>query len=144
MVNEEQEASDLNRRSKSAYRIPGERHVWTDFPYILISNASGTYWCGAGSVAKHYNQLGKFSAVDRCCRAHDVCDSIERGEQKYGLKNSFMISKLHCRCDKEFRQCLQRIGTKVANTVGRLYFSIQDKCYKEAYPIVGCQKKAKR
>ncbi|XP_063698217.1 phospholipase A2-like [Culicoides brevitarsis] len=122
-INEIDELQGVNR--PSPYRIPG------------------TKWCGVGSIAKHYHQLGRFHEVDKCCRDHDFCDSMDRGQAKNGLKNTFMIAKLHCKCDKEFRDCLQRINTKLANTIGRLYFSIQDKCYREAHPIMSCQKKTK-
>lgn len=71
-------------------------------------------------------------------------DFIERGSEKYGLHNSFLYSKLHCACDKEFKDCLKKVGTKLANTVGRLYFSFQDRCYKEHYPILKCKKLSKR
>uniref|UniRef100_A0A336KM18 Phospholipase A2 n=1 Tax=Culicoides sonorensis TaxID=179676 RepID=A0A336KM18_CULSO len=101
----------------------------------------GTKWCGVGSTAKHFNQLGRLSDLDMCCRDHDICDSIERGQEKYGLSNSNIISKMHCRCDREFRECLKKINSKVSNTIGRIYFSVQKICYKKEHPIIKCKKK---
>lgn len=28
----------------------------------------GTKWCGAGDIAEHYNDLGYYADVDKCCR----------------------------------------------------------------------------
>ncbi|KAA8578853.1 hypothetical protein FQN60_005321, partial [Etheostoma spectabile] len=33
----------------------------------------GTLWCGTGSKAHGYEQLGMFESADRCCREHDHC-----------------------------------------------------------------------
>lgn len=49
----------------------------------------GTLWCGAGSKAKEFKQLGDYAKTDSCCRNHDNCQTIILvGETKYGLKNN--------------------------------------------------------
>lgn len=99
----------------------------------------GTKWCGPGG-ANGYEDLGSLTEVDKCCRAHDHCDHIEKSNEKYGLRNSRSITVLHCRCDKEFRDCLRRIGSGWADTVGRMYFYYQSHCYKSEHPIVACKR----
>lgn len=47
-----------------------------------------TLWCGPGTKAKKYEDLGKAELLDRCCRDHDKCDdSIEAGKTKHGIYN---------------------------------------------------------
>ncbi|KAF4524266.1 hypothetical protein B566_EDAN012029 [Ephemera danica] len=48
----------------------------------------GTKWCGSGSVAHGYHDLGVLSAEDRCCRDHDYCPaSLRAGQCRGGFCN---------------------------------------------------------
>lgn len=62
-----------------------------------------------GNTADDYNDLGSDPEVDKCCREHDHCDNIASGEEKNGLKNDDFFTRLHCECDKEFKQCLKKV-----------------------------------
>ncbi|XP_058464672.1 phospholipase A2-like [Malaya genurostris] len=101
----------------------------------------GTKWCGPGNVADDYDDLGKHEEEDKCCRDHDHCDNIPAGETKHGLKNDDYFTRLHCKCDRDFQQCLKGINTTLANRLGGFYFAVRDKCYKKQYPIVDCGEK---
>lgn len=68
---------DINRHTKNGSRII--------FP--------GTKWCGPGNNADNDDDLGRFKETDKCCRAHDLCDGIEAGASKHGLKNDSPYSK---------------------------------------------------
>jgi secretory phospholipase A2 len=98
----------------------------------------GTKWCGPGNTASDYEDLGNDESVDRCCRDHDHCDNIASGEERYGLKNTDYFTRLHCECDKEFKQCLRKVDSRRGNYIGNFYFNLRDRCYKEQHPIVGC------
>ncbi|GFQ79459.1 phospholipase A2 [Trichonephila clavata] len=101
----------------------------------------GTKWCGPGDVAENFDDLGYFEDVDRCCRAHDICDDIiEAGQTKYNLTNDSPFTMLSCKCDFEFYDCLSAIDTITSNTMGNTYFNVFQKyCYGLDYP-----KKCKR
>lgn len=101
----------------------------------------GTKWCGPGNTAEGYDDLGSEPEVDKCCRQHDHCDNIASGEEKYGLKNNDFFTRLHCQCDKEFKQCLRTVNSRRGNYIGNFYFNVRDRCYKEASPVVGCEEK---
>ncbi|XP_070502672.1 phospholipase A2 large subunit-like [Chironomus tepperi] len=98
----------------------------------------GTKWCGPGNTANDFEDLGSDPEVDKCCRAHDHCDNIASGEEKYGLKNDDHFTRLHCLCDKEFKQCLRNVNSRRGNYIGNFYFNLRDRCYKEQHPIVEC------
>lgn len=104
----------------------------------------GTKWCGPGNTAATYDELGKYKEEDKCCRDHDHCDNIASGDSKYGLTNNDTFTRLHCQCDKEFKDCLKATKSKIAQNIGTIYFLIRDKCYKEYYPILNCAKEDKR
>lgn len=59
--------------------------VWSD-----CSHVTGTKWCGPGSIARSYEDLGVLSKVDRCCREHDNCPvSLSAGQcNKNGICNN--------------------------------------------------------
>ncbi|EDS29815.1 phospholipase A2 [Culex quinquefasciatus] len=101
----------------------------------------GTKWCGPGNTADDYEDLGKHEEEDKCCRDHDHCDNIPAGEMKYGLTNDDYFTRLHCKCDRDFQQCLKKINTTLSNRLGSFYFAVRDKCYKKQYPIVDCGEK---
>ncbi|KAH9368044.1 hypothetical protein HPB48_019873 [Haemaphysalis longicornis] len=53
----------------------------------------GTKWCGAGDVAKDYDDLGKARGTDMCCRDHDHSnDSIPAFGKEHGLRNPMIFS----------------------------------------------------
>jgi secretory phospholipase A2 len=98
----------------------------------------GTKWCGPGNTASEYDDLGSAKDTDMCCREHDHCDNMAAGEEKNGLKNNDYFTRLHCQCDKEFKQCLQKVNSRRGNLIGNFYFNVRDRCYKEQHPIVSC------
>ena len=67
-------------------------------------------------------------------------DNIPSGETKNGLKNSDYFTRLHCQCDKEFKECLKKDNSKTGNEIGAFYFNVRDKCYKEQHEIAECTK----
>lgn len=99
----------------------------------------GTKWCGPGSTASSYDDLGSQKEVDMCCRTHDNCDNIPAGETKYNLTNNDYFTRLNCDCDREFRNCLRNINSTVSNAVGRVYFTLRGKCYYDDNPIIKCE-----
>lgn len=101
---------------------------------------SGTKWCGPGTTATSYDDLGSQKEVDMCCRDHDHCDNIQAGETKYNLTNDDYFTCLHCDCDRRFKQCLRDINSSMSNRVGRLYFTLRNRCYFDDNPIVKCLK----
>ncbi|GIY23761.1 phospholipase A2 [Caerostris darwini] len=96
----------------------------------------GTKWCGAGNIAKDDDDLGFLQDTDRCCRAHDNCDDIiEGGGTKYNLTNKSPFTKLICKCDDDFHDCLSRVNTVTSNTIGNTYFNVLRRtCYELGYP----------
>ena len=125
---------DDELESSSRHRIDrnraAEERINLSFP--------GTKWCGPGNTADDYDDLGSDPEVDKCCRQHDHCDNIPAGEEKNGLKNNDYFTRLHCLCDKEFKQCLRNVNSRRGNYIGNFYFNIRDRCYKEQHPIVDC------
>ncbi|XP_045771156.1 phospholipase A2-like isoform X2 [Maniola jurtina] len=101
----------------------------------------GTKWCGPGNVAENYDDLGPSQEADACCRDHDNCpDYIAAGESKHNLTNKTFFTRLHCDCDEDFRQCLQKAETETSATIGYMYFNvIGSKCYRNDYLITGCK-----
>lgn len=96
----------------------------------------GTKWCGPGSVANSYDELGQHSIEDACCREHDHCPfTIAPQQCIHGICNNSPFTRSHCDCDAKFRRCLQNLNTEVANTLGALFFNvIQVTCFKERRP----------
>ncbi|TSW08318.1 RILP-like protein 2 [Bagarius yarrelli] len=85
----------------------------------------GTLWCGHGSRADKYEQLGMFARVDRCCREHDHCDHIIRPfTVNFGIFNPTLFTISHCNCDHRFKQCLLDINDTVSNLVGYTFFNL--------------------
>lgn len=63
--------------------------------------ASGTYWCGMGSVAESSKQLGEDEAADRCCMEHDGCPYfIPKLSSRYGYYNWRPHTLSYCFCDQ--------------------------------------------
>ncbi|KAL0979401.1 hypothetical protein UPYG_G00184580 [Umbra pygmaea] len=85
----------------------------------------GTLWCGTGSKAIDYNQLGMFERADRCCREHDHCSHIIPSfTVNYGVFNSNFFTVSHCECDLRFRQCLRNVNDSISNMVGFSFFNL--------------------
>ncbi|XP_046872686.1 uncharacterized protein LOC124464851 isoform X2 [Hypomesus transpacificus] len=85
----------------------------------------GTLWCGRGSKASGYEQLGMFERVDHCCRNHDHCrNTIHAFTVNYGVFNTNFYTVSHCECDHSFRQCLGRVNDTISNMVGYSFFNI--------------------
>ncbi|XP_029296353.1 group 3 secretory phospholipase A2-like isoform X2 [Cottoperca gobio] len=85
----------------------------------------GTLWCGTGSKAAGYEQLGMFESADRCCREHDHClHVILSFTVNYGVFNSNLFTVSHCDCDRRFRQCLLGVNDTISSMVGYSFFNI--------------------
>ncbi|KAK6313171.1 hypothetical protein J4Q44_G00165180 [Coregonus suidteri] len=85
----------------------------------------GTLWCGTGSKAIDYKQLGMFERADGCCREHDHCsNTIPSFTVNYGVFNPNFFTISHCDCDQRFRQCLQRVNDTISNMVGFSFFNL--------------------
>ncbi|TRY90505.1 hypothetical protein DNTS_002642 [Danionella cerebrum] len=85
----------------------------------------GTLWCGRGTNANDYEQLGMFEHADRCCREHDHCEHIIRSfSVNFGVFNPTFFTVSHCDCDYRFRQCLLSGNDTVSNMVGYSFFNV--------------------
>ena len=117
-------------------------------PYKIQIKAifPGTYWCGDGDISPNKKELGLFMRTDACCRAHDSCpDGIPAQEEEYGLLNNGIFTRSSCDCDKNFYHCLKEANSLIATDIGTTYFNIlRPQCFKKDYPIVGCEKYARR
>ncbi|XP_051491837.1 protein PROCA1 [Apus apus] len=95
----------------------------------------GTLWCGAGSNADAYEQLGEHRDTDRCCRDHDHCQHvIHPFTSRYGYRNLRWHTISHCDCDRRLKECLQRVNDTASRVVGQAFFNvIQVPCFEFAY-----------
>ncbi|XP_032367744.1 uncharacterized protein LOC116686801 [Etheostoma spectabile] len=85
----------------------------------------GTLWCGTGSKAHGYEQLGMFESADRCCREHDHClHIIPSFTVNYGVFNPHFFTVSHCHCDQRFRRCLLGVNDTISSIVGYSFFNI--------------------
>ncbi|XP_076331620.1 uncharacterized protein LOC143236865 isoform X2 [Tachypleus tridentatus] len=102
---------------------------WSLFSGIL----PGTRWCGTGNVAKQYEDLGRYSNVDTCCRAHDYCPIKVKGLRTgYSIFNWSFYTKSHCDCDRQFLKCLKSNRSRVADLMGNFFFNVlKVKCLRE-------------
>lgn len=91
----------------------------------------GTKWCGRGQLAKANDELGEDNELDVCCRDHDLCSPlIHPFNRKFHYFNYRFHAVLHCKCDEEFRRCLQQSLSPNANFLGKIYFNIMgSKCF---------------
>jgi len=91
----------------------------------------GTNWCGKGSTASNYYDLGENIDTDKCCRAHDYCSvTIEGLSSNYNYFNYRLHTLSHCECDDQFHTCLKTSGDDVSEMVGNLFFNvIGNKCF---------------
>ncbi|XP_075296410.1 protein PROCA1 isoform X2 [Opisthocomus hoazin] len=95
----------------------------------------GTLWCGAGSNADAYEQLGEHQDTDRCCRDHDHCQHvIYPFTARYGYRNLRWHTISHCDCDRRLKECLQQVNDTASRVVGQAFFNvIQVPCFEFAY-----------
>ncbi|XP_019844321.2 uncharacterized protein LOC105234072 isoform X1 [Bactrocera dorsalis] len=102
----------------------------------------GTKWCGPGTTADDYNDLGPHVAEDRCCREHDHCPNVLNvGECRRGLCNTGTFTRSHCDCDARLRKCLQSLNTETANTLGAIFYNVvQVTCFQERSPCSAHQR----
>lgn len=64
------------------------RAMFKEHTYISKLATSGTNYCGSGTMARNFDDLGRKADVDSCCRTHDFCkDYIMGKETKYNLTN---------------------------------------------------------
>uniref|UniRef100_A0A3B3QLY7 phospholipase A2 n=1 Tax=Paramormyrops kingsleyae TaxID=1676925 RepID=A0A3B3QLY7_9TELE len=85
----------------------------------------GTLWCGTGSKAMDYGDLGVFNQTDQCCREHDHCEhTIAPFRVNFGVFNHHFFTVSHCNCDRRFRQCLLEVNDTVSHMVGFSFFSM--------------------
>ncbi|CAL9708470.1 unnamed protein product [Knipowitschia caucasica] len=78
----------------------------------------GTLWCGTGSKAVGYDQLGMFEKADLCCREHDHCQHvIPAFTVNYGVFNPNFFTVSHCDCDRRFQQCLMDVNDTISSMV---------------------------
>ncbi|KAH8387282.1 hypothetical protein KR093_006043, partial [Drosophila rubida] len=102
----------------------------------------GTKWCGPGTSAANYDDLGPHVREDRCCREHDMCpDVLNVGDCRRGLCNRGTFTRSHCDCDARFRRCLQAANTETANTLGAIFYNVvQVTCFQERSPCSAHQR----
>ncbi|XP_061868640.1 protein PROCA1 [Colius striatus] len=95
----------------------------------------GTLWCGAGSNADAYEELGEHRDTDRCCRDHDHCQHvIHPFTLRYGYRNLRWHTISHCDCDHRLKECLQQVNDTASRVVGQAFFNvIQVPCFEFAY-----------
>ncbi|XP_027745802.1 protein PROCA1 [Empidonax traillii] len=95
----------------------------------------GTLWCGAGSNADTYEQLGEHRDTDRCCRDHDHCQHvIHPFTARYGYRNLRWHTISHCDCDRRLKECLRRVNDTASRAVGQAFFNvIQVPCFEFTY-----------
>uniref|UniRef100_A0A8C6V2Y2 Phospholipase A2-like central domain-containing protein n=1 Tax=Neogobius melanostomus TaxID=47308 RepID=A0A8C6V2Y2_9GOBI len=85
----------------------------------------GTLWCGTGSKAFGFDELGMFESADRCCREHDHCHHIIPAfTVNYGVFNPNFFTVSHCDCDQRFRQCLLNVNDTISSMVLYSFFKI--------------------
>ncbi|XP_053181542.1 group 3 secretory phospholipase A2-like [Scomber japonicus] len=112
----EQKVTKERRRGEEEEKKSRRKRSWI-FP--------GTLWCGTGSKAVGYEQLGMFESADRCCREHDHCQHIIPSfTVDYGVFNPNLYTVSHCDCDQRFRQCLLEVNDTISSMVGYSFFNI--------------------
>ncbi|XP_065709533.1 protein PROCA1 [Patagioenas fasciata] len=95
----------------------------------------GTLWCGAGTNADTYEQLGEHRDTDRCCRDHDHCQHvIHPFTARYGYRNLRWHTISHCDCDRRLKECLRQVNDTASRVVGQAFFNvIQVPCFEFTY-----------
>ena len=87
----------------------------------------GTKWCGKGSSAHFYDDLGDSRDTDMCCRAHDFCPFTISGlTSKYNLFNYRFHTLSHCDCDDRWVPPTGHGSTRCAKTVQTPHATMTD------------------
>lgn len=96
----------------------------------------GTKWCGAGDVAKNYDDLGRESVTDMCCRDHDhATDSLAPFETVHGVTNVMLYTMTNCQDDCNFYNCLLEVNSLAGNAMGTIFFdTLKTNCFAYGYP----------
>ncbi|KAG0443778.1 hypothetical protein HPB47_014539 [Ixodes persulcatus] len=96
----------------------------------------GTKWCGAGDVAKNYDDLGLHRGTDMCCRAHDNSDdNIPALQTKHNITNKNLYTMTNCKDDRQFYNCLLNDSSPSSVAVGKLFFNVlRTDCFAYTYP----------
>jgi len=138
VLNTKQADEETNKIFQTKHTTPADLYKLNLLNSIMIF--PGTKWCGVGSVASHFNDLGYHEEADRCCRGHDLCfDALMAGQCKNGLCNNSPYTRSPCTCDRQFVSCLKSAETRIANALGRVFFNIGGmNCYKFEHPIKRC------
>ena len=85
----------------------------------------GTNWCGFGTRASNYFDLGVRGRVDSCCRAHDLCPyQVPPLRSRFGIDNMSLYTKSLCSCDDKFYHCLKESKSPLADIMGHVYFNV--------------------
>ncbi|XP_071564919.1 phospholipase A2-like [Temnothorax nylanderi] len=99
----------------------------------------GTLWCGRGNIARDDSELGMYSEMDKCCRAHDRCeDYIRPKTTKYGLYNANICRSSLCECELQFYDCLKQIRGFYPYAVRKVYFKRCKQCFRTFYDPQEC------
>ncbi|XP_034048853.1 group 3 secretory phospholipase A2-like [Thalassophryne amazonica] len=122
------------QRADSTLKVKDERSKVSTYVRVKRHFLPPTLWCGPGTMATSYSQLGFFAEADKCCREHDYCKYyIPPYQSAYGVWNSQMFTISHCDCDEKFRKCLIEAKHYVADIMGNLFFNVlKVKCFKPA------------
>ncbi|EEC17995.1 phospholipase A2 precursor, putative, partial [Ixodes scapularis] len=96
----------------------------------------GTKWCGAGDIAKNYDDLGRESKTDMCCRDHDhAYNTIAPYKTEHGLFNFQFFTMTNCLDDCKFYDCLLNVSSLASDAVGTIYFNtLASHCFAYGYP----------
>jgi len=119
----------FENRAPAEYKRKRRKRFLGDLKEYMIW--PGTNWCGHGSKAKHYDDLGLETDVDRCCRQHDMCPyMIEGFKYGYSYFNWQLHTLNHCDCEIRFHNCLKTSTSGAASIVKKVYFSLLNrKCF---------------
>ncbi|XP_044005396.1 phospholipase A2-like [Aphidius gifuensis] len=113
---------------------------YNDPYFVALRNKNGlifpgTKWCGEGTKAMNDTDFGTFIETDKCCRSHDFCPSIIKAGHKWqDLTNSDSSTRLSCKCDNEFYECLKKIQDVPSKTIGTIFFDVlKKKCFEKTF-----------
>lgn len=128
-VTEGHSAKDYLRGFLALKHLPDLRHG------IL----PGTLWCGLGDIARDDSDLGLYTEMDKCCRAHDRCeDYIQSKATRYGLYNKYFCRSSLCECETQFHNCLTQLRGMYPYAVRRIYFRKCKQCFRTFYDPQEC------
>ncbi|XP_003741578.1 uncharacterized protein LOC100901631 [Galendromus occidentalis] len=109
-----------------------------DILYFAV--VPGTKWCGAGTSARHYEDLGENWPVDMCCRTHDHSLPGEyilanSTSSEFNITNTEVYTMTRCDKDLELRKCLEKETSLAARITESIYFNILGaKCFQRTKP----------